>query len=98
MLLCVEKLDYSSFSRILSIEEPSENAFLKLLGLDTATEKVAFSSKIETPTEGRFTLTLGLKDQANSSLETVAQLLSKTFQTQVSSLEKDSIPTTAQTE
>lgn len=98
MLLCVEKLDYSSFSRILSIEEPSENSFLKLLGLDTATEKVAFSSKIETPTEGRFTLTLGLKDQANSSLETVAQLLSKTFQTQVSSLEKDSIPTTAQTE
>jgi predicted nucleic acid-binding Zn-ribbon protein len=98
MLLCVEKLDYSSFSRILSQEDPSKNPFLKLLGLDEATENVGFSSTIETPTEGRFTLTLGLKDQATSSLETVAQLLSKTFQTQVSNLDEPNLPTTAQAE
>jgi len=98
MLLSAEKLDYSSFSRILAQEEPAENTFLKLLGIQEAAENLAFSHQIETPTEGRFTFTLGLKDQDNSSLDTLAQLMSRTFQTQVSSLENTSTTTTAQAE
>lgn len=98
MLLCVEKLDFSSLSRILAQSEPAQNAFLKLLGFEDATEDIAFAQHIESPTEGRLTLTLGLKDKDSPSLDTLAQLLGKTFLTRVSGIGKETPATTAQAE
>ena len=87
MLLCVEKLDFTSFCQILEASEPAENKFVKLLGAQAATDGVVFSRNVESPNEGRFSLTLELKEKNRSSLTEISELISKSIQTEVSSLE-----------
>ena len=87
MLLCVEKLDYTSFCQILEKPEPSENKFVKLLGAQEAMAGVVFSRNVESPSEGRFSLTLEFKDKNRSSLTEISELIRKTINTEVSSID-----------
>ena len=90
MLLCVEKLDYTSFCQILEAPEPKSNKFVKLLGAQAATDGLVFSRNLVSPTEGRFSLTLELKDKNRSSLTEISELISKSIQTEVTSIETES--------
>lgn len=89
MLLCVEKLDFTSFCQILESQEPMDNQFVKLLGAQSATDGIVFSRNVESPNEGRFSLTLELKDKNRSSLTEISELISKSIKTEVSSVEPD---------
>jgi hypothetical protein len=87
MLLCVEKLDYTSFCQILEKPEPAQNKFVKLLGAKDAMDGIVFSRNIETPTEGRFSLTMELKEKNRSSLSAISELIKKSINTEVSSVD-----------
>jgi len=87
MLLCVEKLDFTSFCTILEKPEPSENKFVKLLGADEAMDNVVFSRNVDSPYEGRFSLTLELKEKNLHSLSEISELIQKSMQPEVSSIE-----------
>ncbi|MBT5378249.1 MAG: hypothetical protein HOL08_04285 [Opitutae bacterium] len=87
MLLCVEKLDYTSFCQILEKPEPAQNKFVKLLGAKDAMDGIVFSRNIETPTEGRFSLTMELKEKNRSSLSAISELIKKSINTEVTSVD-----------